>query len=170
MSCVWFSAFGSIFLLVIINLLQNSGSDFDGFKALLPFILLIIAIINFWGESFIAPTKNYLVALGAGILAGAIIFLSTNHLFLVLELNQIASYYQLLPLLIGVVCGIIVGVIFYYILKPRRANWNQPLWQAKRLWDFINNKTLLFVVMTLAFIEGLLQLGSTSLLFLFTSL
>ncbi|MHA1132385.1 MAG: hypothetical protein ACTSQQ_16480 [Candidatus Helarchaeota archaeon] len=170
MSCVWFSAFGSIFLLVTINLLQNCGLDFDGYKALLPFILLVITLINFWGESFIAPTKSYLIALGIGLAAGIVVFFVSHYIILLKGLQHVGGYYELISLIIGIVSGILIGIFSYFVLKAHFHNWNQPLWEAKKVWDIINSSNLLFVITTIALIEGLLQLRSTSLLLLLTSL
>ena len=169
-SSVWFATFGCIYLLVTINMLLHAGTALDGYKAILPLILFIITLTNFWGESFVAPTKNYLIALGFGILIGAVSLFISNFLFLLYNLQHILSYMQLIPFLIGILIGIGVGLIIYHVLESRFPDWNTPLWHHHKFWDFINHSSLLLVIATIAFIEGMFQMKSTSLLILLTSL
>lgn len=162
--------FGGIYTLVIINLLQNVDATLDGYIALLPLILLSLTLLNFWGESFISPTINYLLALGFGILIGVLALLGFHHLFLLYDLNALSSYMELVPVLISILCGIFAGKILFKVLKPRHPHWNTLLWTQKKLWDVINHNFYLLIVAIIAAIEGMFQMLSTSLIILLSSL
>ncbi|MHA1265343.1 MAG: hypothetical protein ACTSRS_08935 [Candidatus Helarchaeota archaeon] len=166
---VWL-ALGGIYLLVIINMLQNVDASFDGFLALLPLILFIFAMFNFWGGSFVSPTKNYLLTLVLTIPISVGILFLIDSLCLLTGFYTTSSYLEILPIILTVFLGIICGIIFYKYFNRRFPNWSAPLWQAHWFWDVINHNTYLLSVAVLATIEALLQMHSTSLIILLTSL
>ena len=168
---VWFLIWGSIIFLVLINIYQNIDLTYGlDFLPLLPTILFVISIINFWGESFVKPTKNYLIAMLVGFIVGTVTLILTQQLILSLNLQHIASYLELLSVVLGLLAGCLGGKIVYNILKSRYAEWNTTLWELHRFWDLLNHTNFYLVMITVALIEGLIQLQSTSLVTLLTSL
>lgn len=170
-SSLWFFIFGSIYILVLINTFQNIdlAYGFD-YLTLVPSILIVLAIINFWGESFIAPTKNYLIALGLGALVGTATLMISYYAFLSAGIPYLSSYFELIPILLGLLIGAIAGIIIYsYVLKARKPDWNTPLWHLNKFWDLVNHSSFLLAIMIFAVIEATLQLHSNSLFLLFTS-
>jgi len=167
MSFIW----GSIFFLVLINLFQNINMDYGlDFLILVPSVLIILAIITFWGESFVAPTKNYLAALGCGILIGTITLIISYFAFLSAGIPYISSYLELVPVLLGLLVGLIAGkLIFTFILQRRKPDWNTSLWHLNKLWDLVNHSSFLIAILIFAVIEGTLQLHSSSLSLIFSS-
>lgn len=167
---VWFLIWGSVILLVLINTFQNIDLTYGlDYLALLPTILFVLALINFWGESFIAPTKNYLIAILIGFLIGIVTLILTQQLVLFLKLHHILSYLELLSIVFGILAACLGGKIVYNILTSRYSEWNTPLWELNRFWDIINHTNFYLVILTVALIEGLIQLQSTSLIILLTS-
>lgn len=167
MSFIW----GSIYFLVLINTFQNVDMAYGlDFLIIVPSVLIILAILTFWGESFIAPTKNYLIALGFGVLVGAITLIISYFAFLSAGIPYISSYLELLPVLLCLIVGLMAGKLFNsLILKRYKPNWNTPLWQCTKLWDFINHSSFLIALIIFAAIEGTLQLHSSSLSLIFSS-
>ncbi|MHA1650465.1 MAG: hypothetical protein ACTSYB_09730 [Candidatus Helarchaeota archaeon] len=170
-SSVTFFTFGAIYFLVLINLFQNIDLTY-GYDCLtlLPSVLIILGLINFWGESFIAPTKNYLFALGLGVLIGTASLGISYFAFLNAGIPFISGFLELIPYLLGLIIGVIAGKLIYvFFLKRRYPNWNTPLWQINNLWRIINHTAFLFSLLILAVLEGLLQMESNSLIYLFIS-
>ncbi|HUX98486.1 MAG TPA: hypothetical protein VMV49_02915 [Candidatus Deferrimicrobium sp.] len=167
-SSVWFFIFGSGYLLVLINIFQNANFTYGfDYLIIIPAVLIILALINLIGESFVAPTKNYLIALGLGVLIGTITLICTRLIFT----GGISSYLQLIPFLLGLLVGGIAGLVIYkFLLKPHYPNWNTTLWHLHKFWDIFNHSAFLVLIAILAFIEATLQLKSTSLFYFFTSL
>jgi hypothetical protein len=166
-SSVWFFIFGSGYLLVLINIFQNANSTYGfDYLIIIPSVLIILALINLIGESFVAPTKNYLIALGLGVLIGTITLICTRFIFI----GGISSYLQLIPFLLGLLVGGIGGLVIYkLLLKPHYSNWNTPLWHLNKFWDIFNHSAFLIIIGIIAFIEATLQLKSTSLFYFFSS-
>lgn len=167
-SSVWFFCLGSFYFLLLINMYQNIDLAY-GFDllVLLPTIIFILTIVNFWGESLITPSKNYLIALGFGALVGGITIWLFHLIFPTIGI--LSNYFELLPVLIGLIVGIIGGNILYYFLKSRYPDWNTPLCHLHKFWDVINHTSFLLVIAVLAFIEALFQWHSTSLVIILTS-
>ncbi len=164
-----FFVVGSGYFLALINIFQNVDFSY-GFDnlILIPTILMIVAILNFWGESFIAPTKNYLISLGIGTLIGTVAYFILQYGILSSGLHS--SYLELIPILVGLPIGAIAGtLIHFFVIKRRFPDWNTPLWQINKLWDKINHIAFLLFFATIGFIEATLQLRSDSLFYLFTS-
>jgi len=171
-SSVIFFLFGSGYILLLINMFQNVDLSYGfDYLVLLPSIFMILGIINFYTESFIAPTINYLIALGFGTLIGIITYFISDLVFLNTGIESITSYLALIPSVLGLVIGGIAGILFYaYFLKPRYLDWNSPLWQRNKVWDIINSHLFLLTIAILAFIEATLQLQANSLVYVFSAL
>jgi len=171
-SSVIFFLFGSGYILLLINMFQNVDFTYGfDYLVLLPSLFIIFGLINFYSESFIAPTMNYVIALGFGTLIGTITYFISDFVFLNTGIESITSYLVLVPPILGLIIGLIIGKLFYaYFLKPRYQDWNSPLWQINKFWDMINSSAFLLIVAVLAFIEATLQLQANSLVYIFSSL
>lgn len=166
-----FFAIGAGYIILIVNIFQNIdlAYGFD-YLTLLPTIIISMACINFFSESLIAPTKNYLIALGIGSGIGFVAIIIIDYVFQIFRLGDISSYLIAVPVLSGLLIGLISGSLIYqYFLQNRYPAWNQTLWQIHKYWDIINHSTFLVMLATLTIIEALLQWYSTSLILLITS-
>ena len=166
-----FFPIGAGYIILLVNIFQNIdlAYGFD-FLILFPTIIIIIACINFLSESFIAPTKNYLIALSLGIGIGLPAIILLDFIFQISNLTAISSYLIALPVITGLVLGLISGVLIHrYFLLTRYPDWNQPLWQTHKFWEIINHSSFLVILATLTIIEALLQWYSTSLIQIITS-
>ena len=166
-----FFVIGAGYILLILNIFQNIDLAFGfDYLTLLPTIIFSMACINFLSESFIAPTKNYLIALILGIGIGVFAILLLDFTFQVSNLAAISSYLFAIPVLGGLLLGLIGGALIHgYFLQKRYPEWNHPLWQIHKFWDLINHSRFLVILATLTIIEALLQWHSTSLIILVTS-
>jgi hypothetical protein len=166
-----FFTIGAGYIILIVNIFQNIDLSY-GFDCLtlLPTIIMAIACFNFFSESFIAPTKNYLVALGLGIGIGLSAIFLLNFIFQMSNLAAISSYLIIIPVIGGLLLGLIIGAFIHgYFLQNRYPRWNQPLWQIHKFWDVLNHSSFLVFLATLTIIEALLQWYSTSLILILTS-
>ncbi|NHI93354.1 MAG: hypothetical protein EAX96_12785 [Candidatus Lokiarchaeota archaeon] len=179
---VWNFIFGSSCIIMGINglfaITQIAFSvQIIDYRNLFPTILLFISSGIFLSDSFKNPTKNYLVSLGIGVLIstfGALIpfFIALIGPDVVFGVHiTYINYILLIPFLITVMVAIGVGMLIYFkLLKPRHAEWNEQLWDKSKIWNLVNNRFLLLTFSLIIFFEILFQWHSTSLLSLFFQL
>ncbi len=182
MARVWHFIFGIICILVGINgifaiaQIKMMTGVLD-YRHVLPTLIFFISAPIFLSDSLKNPTKNYLVALGIGVIISTVGFLITLIMGLIGPENifgthiTFVNYILLIPALGGTGFGIIVGLLLYYLwLKRKRQTWNEPLWDKSNLWSLLNNQYLLLTLSILMFFELWFQWHSTSLLTLFVQL
>ncbi|MHA1229331.1 MAG: hypothetical protein ACTSRP_07895 [Candidatus Helarchaeota archaeon] len=127
-------------------------------------ILLSISAFLFYSNSFIYPSKNFLISVIIGGVVATVltfIFISTGSEILIEGYSKLI--WGFIAHLIGLVVGLIIYIILYYTYKQGLNN----LWEAKSFWKIINNYWLLIPLWVLLIIESILSLRNLSLLTLF---
>ena len=179
---VWNFIYGSLLILIGINGIFAVAQIFSSaqildYRNLFPTILTFVSSGIFLSDSFKNPTKNYLVALGIGVLISTIAALIMLIITLIgpeiifgINITYI-NYLLLIPFLITVMAAIPVCILIYYKkLKPNRMDWNEPMWDKSKSWNMLNNQFLLLALSIILFFEILFQWHSTSLISLFFQL
>jgi len=182
MAKVWNFIFGAGLIFVGINgifalVTIYSTVQVVDYRNLMSTILIFTASGIFLSDSLKNPSKNYLIALGIGCLISAIgaiipfIIASIGPDVVFGQHVLYINYILLIPFIISIMIGFVVAlVIFHKRLKPRREEWNKPIWDKTRAWNVINNQMLLLALSIIVFIEVFFQWHSSSLLSLFFQL
>lgn len=179
---IWNFIFGMGCILVGINgifsIIETFGAvQVIDYRHVLPTILLFVCAGIFLSDSFKKPSKNYLIAIGLGVLISAIGFL-VSFIFNFLGPENILGrhvmaigYLSLIPFFIAVIIGVVAGwLIHAYYLSPKHSEWNEPLWDQVKIWKVINNQYFLIGLCILIYFEIFFQWHSTSLVSLFFQL
>ncbi|MHA1144627.1 MAG: hypothetical protein ACTSRW_07815 [Candidatus Helarchaeota archaeon] len=176
---VWNFIFGLGCILVLINGFFTLVQVFVAvhvidYLEIVPLILFIVVIPIFLMDSFKAPTKNYLLALGLGTAIASIGFVMGLILAFVGVENLVGQYVRyinyilLIPFLLTSIIGVVIGTVIYYgYLKTKKEKWNDALWDISEIHDKLNNKYLLLGLSIVVFFEIFFQWQSMSLLSLF---
>ena len=179
---VWHFGFGILCILVGINgifaMIQIKGAvGVLDYRHILPTIMLFLSAVIFLSDSFKNPSKNYLVAVGIGVIISCVGFFITLILGWIGPENVFGThityinYILLIPFIAAAGAGILVSIVLYYrYFKRKKEAWNDPLWDKSNLWSIINNRYFLLAFSIIMYFEIWFQWHSTSLISLLTQL
>ncbi len=160
---VFYLLMGLIFLLSGIN-----GIIFQlKLEKIIPIIFILIVSGLFISDTFVKPSKNYLISICLGIGTGAPLVVPFFHLFQDLRLQINIPYLSLVGIGISFLIGLAVGIFTYILLYYKYQNGLEEFWDGTRVWRILNNKIFILILWILIIIETYLQLHITSLLSMF---
>jgi hypothetical protein len=173
---VWHFIFGILCILVGVNgifamvQIKAAVGVFD-YRHVLPTIMLFLSAVIFLSDSFKNPSKNYLVALGIGVIISIVGFFITLILVWLGPENVFGThityinYLLLIPFIAASSIGMLVGLLLYYrYFKRRREAWNESLWDKSRIWSILNNQYFILAFCIIMYFEIWFQWHSTSLI------
>ena len=160
---VFYLFMGLIFLLSGIN-----GIIFQlKLEKIIPIIFILIVSGLFISDTFVKPSKNYLISICIGIGIGAPLVVPFFHFFQDLRMDINIPYLSIVGIGIAFAIGLAVGLCCYILLYYKYSSGLEELWDGTKVWRIINNKTFVFILWILIIIETYLQLHITTLLSMF---
>ena len=169
-SIIFEFALGGAWLLAAINVIINMSTVQPGLERyilswILPLVILLFSAVLFGCIAFMAPTKNFLLALLIGTIVAIVMGILLNFIF---ELVILLEGYELfINSIVAVLIGVGIGLICYAILWKKNPSGNETLWEAKKFWRTINNKKFLIIFIIIVAVEAYLQMQLNSLLTIF---
>jgi len=131
---------------------------------ILGVILLSISAILFISNSFIYPSKNFLISIIVGGIISIILTITfVNYVPIVI----IEGYSILIWGFIAHIIGLVVGSMIYIILYYKYKEGLKELWKAEKYWKIINSYYLLIPLFIIIIIEMVLSFRLLSILTIF---
>ncbi len=161
---------GGVFLLCAVNIVQYMSVQppelqFLILSKILPLIIFLISVVLFGCIAFMAPSKNFLIALSIGTIVT--IVTAWILLYFVETVIIVEGYTPIIKIALSVFGGIGVGVGSYLVLWKINSSGNTRLWEAKSFWKKINNRKFLIPFIILVGIETWMQMQLESILTIF---